>query len=312
MIVRTTNHIGQSMLNDVLSQQTKLYQDYDKIISNKKFTNISENPIDASAIIGINNQLAKIGDYFANISNANTQLNVQDNAFSTVIDKMNRINELTIQAANGASGESGINAVKTEIEELKKNIVALANTKYNDMYIFAGANITTPPYAYDEATGTISYTGTPSTDPSFERKIEISEGVSVGLNSAGDTVFGVYDAANPDDATKSYGLFKTLGDLSKALETNDGEQIREQIDKLQASMSNVSEIQSTFSAKVSKITMTETNLENTELTLTSQKQNLEEIDQATAISEWVKQNYAYQASMQVFMQMQNNSLLNYM
>ena len=41
MIVRTTNHIGQSMLNDVLSQQTKLYQDYDKITSNKKFTNIS-------------------------------------------------------------------------------------------------------------------------------------------------------------------------------------------------------------------------------------------------------------------------------
>lgn len=312
MIVRTTNFTNQTMLNDVVSQQSKLFDSYNKIINNKKFTNISENPIDASAIIGVNNQLTKIGSYVKNIQSAQTQLNFQDDTFDTIVKKMQRINDLAIEAANGASGPEGIAAAKTEIEELKKNIVSLANTKYNDMYIFAGANVTTPPYSYDEATGEIKYSGTPSTDPAYERKLDISDGVSVSLNAAGDSVFGAYDPTDPNDPDKSYGLFKVLGDLTTALNNNDGDDIRAELDNIQSSIKNVSEIQSIYSAKVSKLTMTQTNLENSELTLKSQKQNLEEIDQATAISEWVKQNYAYQASMQVFMQMQNNSLLNYM
>lgn len=312
MIVRTTNFTNQTMLGNVIDQQNKLFDAYGKITSNKKFTNISENPIDSSALIGINNQLTKIETYKKNISNASTQLKAQDDVFSSIVKKMDRINELAIGAANGASGENGIEAAKTEIEELKKSIVALANTKYNDMYIFAGENVTTPPYSYDEATGNITFSGTPSSDPNYQRKIEIADGVKIGLNAAGDSVFGMYDAADPTNPDVSNGLFKVLGDLTTALNDQDGDKIRAELDNIQSAMKNVSEIQSIFSSSVSKLTMTETTLDDTNLTLKSQQQNLQEIDQATAISDWVKQNYAYQASMQVFMQMQNNSLMNYM
>lgn len=312
MIVRTTSYTNQSILNSVLEQEAKLFDAYNKINSNKKFTNISENPIDASSVIGLNNQLNRIGSYVKNIQTATTQINVQDTAFSTTIDKLQRINDLAIQAANGAGGPESIKACQTEIEELKKSIVALANTEYNGIYIFAGANSETVPYTYNEETGEILYNGTPGSDPNFERKLEISEGVKIGINAAGDSVFGAYDPANPDDPDSSYGLFKVLGDLSTALENGDQEAIRAQLDNIQGSIDHVSETQSIFSASVAKLEMTQTNLENTELALTSQKQNLEEIEQATAISNFLKENYAYQASMQVFMQMQNNSLMNYM
>lgn len=312
MIVRNTGYSSQMMVNDILSQQSKLYETYDKVTSTKKFTNISENPVDSSTIIGINQQMEKIEAYLKNVGTVKTTLSEQDSIFSTVIEKMNRINELSIQAANGASGTSGITAAQAEIEELKKSVVSLANTKYNDMYIFAGANITTPPYAYDEETGAITYNGTSVDDPSFERELDIADGMKVGLNAAGDGIFGAYDPDNPDDPDKSFGLFKVLGDLSKALDSQDGNEIREQLDNIQNSIKHVSETQSIFGAKISKINMTETNHSNTKLVLESRKQNLQEVDQVQAISDFVKQNYAYQASMQVFMQMQNNSLLNYM
>lgn len=312
MIVRTTNFSNTSMMNNVLEQQSKLFDAYGKISSNKKFTNISENPIDASAVIGVNNQLTKIASYMKNIKNADTQIKAQDDVFDSIVTKMQRISELATGAANGASGSAGIEAAKTEIEEIKKSLVALANTKYNDMYIFAGENVTTAPYSYDEATGNITYSGTPNTDPNYQRKIEIADGVKIGLNAAGDSVFGMYDAADPTNPATSNGLFKVLGDLSNALNAQDGDKIRAELDNIKSSIDNVSEIQSIFSASVSKLTMTSTTLDDTKLTLTSQKQNLQEMDQAEAMSEWVKQNYAYQASMQVFMQMQNNSLMNYM
>lgn len=313
MIVRTTNFTSQSMLNTVLEQQSKLFENYTKINNNEKFSNISENPIDASAVIGINNQLTRIGSYLKNIETVRTNINAQDTAFSTVVDKMQRINDLAIQAANGTSGTS-IEACKTEIEQLKQNIVALANTQYNGTYIFAGANSETVPYTYDEATGAVTYNGTAASDPTSQRKLEIADGVKIGMNATGDSVFGAYDPANPDDPDKSYGLFKVLGDLDAALSLDppDTTKIRDQLDNIQGSIDNVSEIQSVYSASISKLDMTSTNLTDTQLTLKSQKQSLQEIDQATAISEWMKQNYAYQTSMQVFMQMQNSSLMNYM
>lgn len=315
MIYRTTGYNNQSMLNTILEQQSKLFDSYTKINNNEKFSNISENPIDATGVININTALMKIETFQKNIKNASTQINVQDSTFSTVISKMDRINELAIQAANGASGANGIDACKAEIKSLKENIVALANTEYNGIYIFGGANTGTPPYVL-EADGSITYHGTPAADTSYKRNVEISDGVYVNVNAAGDEVFGNYDAGDPTQtppvAPSGTGLFKVLGDLEEALNSGDTTKITAQLDNIQAASKNVSEIQSIYSANVAKLTMTETNLEDRVLTLKSQKQNLNEIDQATAISAWVKQNYAYQASMQTFMQMQNNSLLNYM
>lgn len=317
MIVRATSYNNTSMLNAITQQQNLLYDTYNKINTNQKFSNISENPIDSTTVININNQLQKLDDYEKNITNATAQINVQDSTFSLIVDKMQRINDLAIQAANGASGAEGIEACKEEIKQLKENIVNLANTEYNGIYIFSGANTTTSPYVLADD-GSITYNGTPSTDETYLRRLEIADGVYVDLNIAGDSVFGSYSAGNPNAtppvAASGSGLFKVLGDLESALNEApvDTTKITAQLDNIQNSIKNVSEIQSRFSASVTKMTMTQTNIDDTKLVLESQKQQVQEIDQATAISEFIKQNYAYQTSMQVFMQMQNQSLMNYM
>lgn len=315
MIVRNTSYNNNSMLTNLVNQQTKLFDAYSKIENNEKFSNISENPIDATGVININTQLQKIEMYNKNITSATTQINVQDSAFSTVVNKMQRIYELAVQAANGPSGKDGMEAAKNEIKQLKEHIVALANTEYNGVYIFGGANTSTPPYNLD-ADGNITYSGTPSNDPSFKRSLDIAEGVSINVNAAGDSVFGNYDAGDPTAVPpvppSGTGLFKVLGDLEEALNLGDPSKVSAELDNIKGATENVSEIQSIYSASISKMTMTKTNHDDTTLILKSQKQNLNEIDQATAISEFIKQNYAYQASMQVFMQMQNQSLMNYM
>lgn len=311
MIIRQTNYNNMNSFNALMEQQNKLYDIYNKLNSNKEFTNISENPIDATGVINVNNQLEKVETYKKNIQNASTQLDVLDDTFSTIIDKMQRINDLAIQAANGAGGTDTIEACKIEIAELKESIVALANTQYNGIYIFGGANTTTPPYSIADD-GSIVYSGTPADDPGHARKLEISEGVYVTLNAAGDEVFGNFD--NTTDPPTGEGLFKVLGDLEAALNLDpaDTKQITAQLDNIQNSISHVSEVQSIFGASASKLEMTQNTLEDTKIILQSQRANLQEIDQAAVISEFIKQNYAYQASMSVYTSMQNNSLLNYM
>ena len=311
MIIRQTNYNNMNNFNALMEQQNKLYDIYNKLNSTHKFSNISENPIDATGVINVNTELQKLETYQKNVNNATTQLDYLDDTFSTIISKMQRINELAVQAANGAGGTATIDACKTEIKELKENIVALANTQYNGVYIFGGANTTTPPYTLEDD-GSIVYSGTPSADPGHARKLEISDGVYVTLNAAGDEVFGNFD--NTVDPPTGEGLFKVLGDLEAALNLDpaDTKQITAQLDNIQNSIAHVSEVQSIFGASAAKLEMTQNTLDETKIILQSQRANLQEIDQTEVISEFIKQNYAYQASMQVYTSMQNNSLLNYM
>lgn len=311
MYIRATGHNSQNMINTLTSQQSKLFDMYNKVNSNQKFTNVSENPMDAASIISLNNQLSQIGVYNKNIESAKTQINVQNDAFTSIVEKMQRINDLALQASNSASGPEGVKAAKTEINQLKENIVDLANTQYDGKYIFSGAAVGTKPYTL-EADGSIAYHGTPSTDSGYERKLEIADGVKIGLNAAGDEVFGSYDATTtPPTAT---GLFGALGKLDTALNANpiDSDAIRAQLEPIQSATKNVSEIQSKYSATISKLDMTKTTLANNALTMTSQKQQLQEVDITTAITDLINQNYAYQASMQAYMQIGNSSLMNYM
>lgn len=308
--MRVTSTSIQNIVGNISSQQSQLYELYNKINSGQKYTNISDNPIDAADIVRLNKQLSEIGAYSRNVQNATTQINAQDEAFSTIVDKLQRINDLAIQAANSASGEDGFKACKAEIEELKKTIVNLANTQYDGKYIFAGTNVTTKPFELADD-GTITYHGTPANNTAgYERYLEISDGVKVELNSSGDSIFGTYD---PNDPNKSSGLFKVLGDLEAALNTDpmDNDAVREQLDPLQDSIKHISEIQSVHSSTVTKLTMTTEMLDSTEINLKSKLAAISEVDLPSAITELVQQNYSLQASMQAYTIISNQSLLDY-
>lgn len=309
-MMRVTSYTTQNMLNNITSQQSKLYELYNKINNNQNITNISENPIDAATLIRLNKQLSEIGAYVKNVESAKTQITAQDEIFSTIVEKMQRINDLAIQASNTPTGEDGFNACLLEIQQLKENIVDLANTQYDGKYIFAGTNVTTKPFELADD-GTITYHGTPANNTAgYERTLEIADGVKIELNSSGDTIFGTYD---PNDPANSSGLFKVLGDLETILKADpmDNEAVSAQLDEIQGAIKHISEIQSVHSTTVSKLTMTGELLSNTELTLTSQKAEISEVDMTKAISDLVQQNYALQASMQAYTIISNQSLLDY-
>lgn len=309
MIIRSAGNNRESMLNAITTQQNKLYELYNKINLNQKFTNISENPIDASDVLRINKQLAEIEAYSKNIADANTQIQAQDEIFSTIVEKMQRINDLAIQAANTPSGETGFKACAIEIEQLTENIIDLANTQYDGKYIFSGTNVTTSPFKMNDD-GSITYAGTPNDHyAGYERTFEISDGVKIEVNSAGDKIFGTYD---PNDPTKCSGLFGTLGKLNEIMSGDvDNTAVSEMLGDIQGSIKHISEIQATHSITVNKLTLTTELLDNSELNLTSRKAELTEIDLPSAISKLSAQNYALQASMQAYSMISNQSLLDY-
>lgn len=81
---------------------------------------------------------------------------------------------------------------------------------------------------------------------------------------------------------------------------------------VESGMEHVAAVRSDFGSRSSRLTLTKSSLEDLELSTTSHKSSLVDIDMVEALSNLVQQNYAYQSSMQVYMATQQNSLLNYL
>ena len=324
MITRTSN-IGmqQNALSQLMSAQNKLFEIQNQAYTQKKVNTLSDNPTEIATIMNLNQQLSQIGSYYSNITKAQEQFDNLDNTFNAVNTKLNRINDLGLQLLNGTGSAATVSATKTEIDQLIESVVDEANANYNGQYVFSGAKVQKQAYEIQrdnngQITGII-YNGSENGTEGSERQYEISSGVKVATNITGDAVFGYYDA----DAGTGEGLFASLVQLSQIAGTYEANVAAGTVDDyfaeletamggVESGMEHVAAVRSDFGSRSSRLTLTKSSLEDLELSTTSHKSSLVDIDMVEALSNLVQQNYAYQSSMQVYMATQQNSLLNYL
>ena len=263
-----------------------------------------------------------------------------------------------LEANNGTYGKNSLAAIKTEIDEISKTMVDLANTEYDGNYIFGGANTKIMPYEFDEY-GNILYLGTPHDNPDYIRQTEVADGVFEVINTTGDKVFGSYEAfyedtsgtkyyAKTDDSgnTKYYdkdgneytgsvsdltfkeeysGVMGALRILSNSIqevidartsqdteaEVKAYEKMFSTMDMFSNSHNEIVTEQTKFGGVYNRLEMTTSTLETNNENLTAYLSSMQDIDLADATSQWLRAQYAYQASLQVASQTMNMSLLNY-
>lgn len=178
--------------SDIQQSQANFDRLTAQLASGKKIQNITDDPIAAVNIINTNRQLGQIETFSQNTELAMKELDSLDDLLSLATGYLSNAWDKAVQANTQTYGESSLKALKTEIDEITKTMVDLANTEYNDNYIFGGANTKTLPYTIDEATGEITYHGTKYDNPDYIRRTEVADGVFEVINTTGDKIFGQY------------------------------------------------------------------------------------------------------------------------
>ena len=175
-----------------------------QLASGKKITSITDDPIAAVNIVNTNRQLGQIETFNRNAQLAMEELDDLDDLMELAGGYLTQAWDKAVQANNGTYGPTSLKALKVEIDEITKTMVDLANSEFNDNFIFAGANTKLTPYEIDE-NGNILYYGTPQDNPDYVRKTEIADGVFEVINTTGDRVFGYYDSYfESEDKNKYY------------------------------------------------------------------------------------------------------------
>ena len=282
-----TSTITNSATNS-MNNAYKTYLDIiNKISSNKNFTKVSENVTDATKVLKLNDELAQMDIYQSNIQAAINEMNLAYDTLGAINDEITEINSLIVEASNATTTPDSAKAIATEIKQRISTITDKMNTKYLDNYIFSGSYTDIMPYTTD-ADGNITYQG--SSQVAGDRNLTISENTTFTYNFTGEEIFGKQDGVND-----FFSQMKELDELLNA-DSLDYDKIREKLGVLETASNNIIQSQGNVSAKVTKLTATQSVNESTIVKLTEDKANLEEVDITKAATDLANAQTALQAS----------------
>jgi len=321
-----------------------------QLSSGKKLTSITDDPIASVNYVNTARQLGKVETFEQNVNMATSELSALDDFMELARGYLQTAWDKAVQANNQPYGESSLRALKTEVDELTKTMVDLANSEFDDNYVFAGANTKLIPFEMSED-GYITYKGTPHDNPDYIRQTEVADGVFEVVNTTGDKVFGYFikedvsrdengnivtynadeDKYYYEDGTectgtvttaaedKAEGVLGALRTLSNSIQmvldgdsANGYAQMNASLDMFANAHDTILNEQTKFGGVYNRLEMSASTLETTGDNLTSYISDLNSVDYASAITQWMNAQYAYQASMQVAAASMNMSLLNYM
>jgi len=168
-----------------------------QLSSGSKILELTDDPIASVNILNTSKQLGQIETFEENVGLATSEVSALDDLLSLAEGYLSTAWDKAIQANNQTYTAGSLEALKVEIDEIAKTMVDLANSQYNDNYIFSGANTKTVTFEIKE-NGDIIYNGTPMDNEDYIRQTEVADGVFEVINTTGDKIFGYYKAQGQD------------------------------------------------------------------------------------------------------------------
>lgn len=204
------------LISDIHKNEANYVRLTQQLASGKKVNKITDDPIAAVNIVNTSRQLGQIETFNQNTTLAMEELDTLDDLMELAGGYLTQAWDKAVQANNGTYAQTSLKAIKVEIDEITKTMVDLANTEFNDNFIFGGANTKLTPYEIDE-NGNILYHGTMHDNPDYIRQTEVADGVFEVINTTGDKVFGYYDKYYTDNTgsnTKYYPQTDDSGNVT--------------------------------------------------------------------------------------------------
>ncbi|WP_334021388.1 flagellar hook-associated protein FlgL [Alteromonas sp. S015] len=131
-----------------------------QMASGKRIQRPSDDPLGKVSLMTLESQLRDLEQYERNIESVNFELSQQESQLTGIMDQLFSVQGLVIQAADGSSGPSEIQAYAQELSALESNIVSFLNSRDGSGHAyFGGSELDTEPFLLDTATNTYLYQG---------------------------------------------------------------------------------------------------------------------------------------------------------
>lgn len=272
--------LANNTLRNVSKSYDKLGVYQQQLATGKKIHRPSEDPVVAMKGMHYRTSLTEIEQFQRNLSEAYTWMENSESALGHTTNVLQRARELVVQAKNGTLGPEDRQAIAREIEQLKKDLVQVANTKVAGKYIFNGTKIEQAPVT-DGKPPTVS-------NNNDDFMVEVAKGVKLKINVTPDNVF-------------NEGLFETLQDIENVLNgtSTSGKTLDNLLSDLDNHLNDVLAERAELGARVNRLELVEQRLAEQQLIAKRMISDNEDADIEKIITELKSQESVHRAALSV-------------
>lgn len=269
----------------------------DKLSSGREISRPSDSPGGTSSALSLRASIARHDQFDRNANDGAGWLAESDNALQSSAQVLRRARDLGASAINGALSPTDREALAIEVDGLRGQLLALANSSRLGRPLFSGNALPAtgqPNVAYD-STGT--YVG----DAGVVVR-PVAEGATVQVNLTGPDVYG--------PATNN--AFKVLTDLAVNIRTNVGTIAGTSINDIDTALNRIQTGLATVGARTNQLeTLQGRNSLNRD-NRASALNEIESIDIAKTVTDLKLQELAYQASLAAAARVIQPSLMDFL
>jgi len=293
MISRVTNQtLMTSAQRNLQTGMARLAALQSQASSQKAITKPSDDPTGTGDSMRVRAQQRATEQYARNVDNGNGWLTMGDSALTASEGILNRVRDLTVQGANEATlTPAAREAIAAELDGLKSELLAQANTKFQGRSVFAGNSDAGAAFAAD-----YSFSGAPNS--AVQRRIGADSTVRVDADGA--ALFG----------TGSGSAFALIDTISADLRS--GVPVNTHLDAVQSRLDTVITGHSELGTRHAQILKAEDSLMTLSGTLEAQRSGIEDVDLSTVLLDLKLQEVSYQTALAVTARVLQPTLMDFL
>ena len=142
----STNTIPDNGLFHLKNREYSMDKVHNQMSTGKKHRLPREGVIDVAQSLTYHTKLHKINQYMRNIKDAESERSLVETKIQDTVEILQRVRELAVQGSNGIYTEEQRKGMSEEVDQLLRNIILDANSKYKGNFLFSGFQKYTKPF----------------------------------------------------------------------------------------------------------------------------------------------------------------------
>lgn len=178
---------------------SNLIRTQEQISSGNRILTPADDPVASVRLLQLEQQQAILGQYKENLTAAKNSLTQEETTVTSVVNVLQRIRELAVQAGGGALSGEDRKSIAKELSEREGELLNLMNSRNaRGEYLFSGFLGKTEPFTRNPD-GTYSYKGDEG-----QRSLQVAGSSNVAINDNGKRLFE--DVSNADRIVNALGV----------------------------------------------------------------------------------------------------------
>lgn len=255
----------------------------------------SDDPAAAALLVENNDQATFNAGYLQSLTAIQGQLSTADSTLGSVVTALQQATTLGIEGANGTLSDGDRAAITSELQGIQSQLLSLANTSYQGIYLFAGTITNTAPFVLNnELPSGVAYIGNNGVN-----QVAIGNGYQLAVNQPGSQLF----SAPGND------VFLAINNLILAMQSNVG--IGDAVSALSSASSYFSAERVFYGNALNQAQSQTTYLNTAKLQISQEQNTLGAADMAEAATNLSQSQLDTQATLTAISKFSQNSLFDY-